>query len=290
VIDGVLTLRASKLDHFRVLRATMQAHYRVPGTVHVIVPDNEVCQVIEAVGMDTRYFVHPESRLLDPCWRGDRADGWHRQQVLKLGAARVVGTAHYLTLDDDVLVVRPVVELDLVARDGRAAASTYRMGSVPHDQRWYRASAALLGRPVPASVMCVTPAVLSTSAVLHGLLPELAAGRPEENAWQARLREALALDQVWTEYSLYRCHLQGAWDRHHVERRLDGNGAWSVEDIRAWDAGKSFCQEDESGADWRFPFTVVQSYLPASLTWEKVRRHLPADVVERTDREFSRTK
>jgi Family of unknown function (DUF6492) len=135
---------------------------------------------------------------------------WQRQQVIKLNAPAMTNARFVLTLDPDVLALRPITR-DLLVPGGRAllepeARSVHR--------RWWRDSADLLdvdpGLERPG--MTVTPAVLST-AVLGELQRRLEAvgGRP----WMDILLTSYC---DWTEYSLYLLAAERAslLSRHHV--------------------------------------------------------------------------
>jgi hypothetical protein len=135
---------------------------------------------------------------------------WQRQQLIKLNAPAMTNARFVLTLDPDVLALKPITR-DLLVPGGRAllepeARSVHR--------RWWRDSADLLdvdpGLQRPG--MNVTPALLSTD-VLGEVQRRLEAvgGRP----WMDILLTSYC---EWTEYSLYLLAAERASlvDRHHV--------------------------------------------------------------------------
>jgi hypothetical protein len=120
---------------------------------------------------------------------------WQRQQIIKLNARAFTAADFVLTLDPDVMAVRPVRREDLV---GGGRALVQPEAREVH-RRWWLDSADLLdvepGLDRPG--MNVTPAVLSTAvlAEVHDRL-ESVAGRP----WMDVLLTSYC---DWTEYTLY---------------------------------------------------------------------------------------
>ena len=120
---------------------------------------------------------------------------WQRQQVIKLNAPAITTARYVLTLDPDVLAVRPIGR-ELLLPGGRAllepeARSVHR--------RWWRDSADLLDVDprLDRPGMNVTPALLSTAVLdaVHQRL-ETVGGRP----WMDVLLTSYC---DWTEYTLY---------------------------------------------------------------------------------------
>ena len=120
---------------------------------------------------------------------------WQRQQVIKLNAPAITGARYVLTLDPDVLAVKPITRERLLP-GGRALLE-------PEPRtvhaRWWRDSADLLDLDpeLERPGINVTPAVLST-AVLEAVQRRLEAvgGRP----WMDVLLTSYC---DWTEYTLY---------------------------------------------------------------------------------------
>jgi Family of unknown function (DUF6492) len=135
---------------------------------------------------------------------------WQRQQVIKLNAPAMTNARFVLTLDPDVLVLKPITR-ELLVPDGRALLEPEARAV---HRRWWRDSADLLdvdpGLDRPG--MTVTPALLST-AVLSELQRRLEAvgGRP----WMDILLTSYC---EWTEYSLYLLAAERASlvARHHL--------------------------------------------------------------------------
>ena len=120
---------------------------------------------------------------------------WQRQQVIKLNSPALTDADYVLTLDPDVLAVRPLTRAALFP-DGRALLE-YEARSI-HPQ-WWRDSADLLdlSADLAAPGMGVTPALLSREVLLavHDRLT--ACGR---RPWMDVLLTSYC---NWTEYTLY---------------------------------------------------------------------------------------
>jgi uncharacterized protein DUF6492 len=202
---------------------------------------------------------------------------WQRQQVIKLNAPALTDADYVLTLDPDVLALRPVTRCSLLP-GGRALLQP-EPRSV-HAQ-WWRDSAALLDVPVDLTApgMGVTPALLSREILLalHERLAECG-GRP----WM----DVLLISYCdWTEYTLYLLAAE------HF-RLLDRHHHWCVEgddrdvtplqvatDASIWDRQAATAHKLErllAGSDPGI-FAVVQSSsgLPAEALTGVVSRYLP---------------
>jgi Family of unknown function (DUF6492) len=135
---------------------------------------------------------------------------WQRQQVIKLNAPAMTNAQFVLTLDPDVLALKPISR-ELLVPDGRALLEP-EARSV--HQRWWLDSADLLdvNPGLERRGMTVTPAVLST-ALLSKVQRRLEAvgGRP----WMEILLTSYC---DWTEYALYLLAAERAAlvERHHL--------------------------------------------------------------------------
>jgi len=276
-LDAVLPLTLADAERARILFASLDRFLEALGTCLVVVPDAQLDELRRAVPRG-RYVLVPETALVPELPRhqalgrlkararvGAPAHGWHVQQLVKLAAADVVGSDFFLTLDADVVCVRPTTIDDLVA-GGRGVAQI----TPPHHPEWNDAAEAILGLPRSERQHGVTPAVLSREGVraLQAHL-ERRAGEP----WRRHLLRRLP----WTEYSLYGTFLEGVgrWDELHVdggEEALYGNGVWIGSQWAEWEPASFF------GSPYEPPFAVVQSAtrIPAAEVWERVARYLGA--------------
>jgi hypothetical protein len=270
-LDAVLPLTLADAARAQILFRSLDRFFGPLRTCFVVVPDREWRAVRGRVPTG-RYEVLPEgmlipelarhqarARLLARLRMGASAHGWHVQQLVKLAAAELVETDVYLTLDSDVICVRPTAYGDLV-RDGRAVAQI----TPPHHPEWNDAAAEILDLPRSGRQHGVTPAVLARDGV-RALQEhvERVSGEP----WRRHLLGRLP----WTEYSLYGTFLEGVgrWDELHVdggEEALYGNGVWIHGQWPEW-APSAFFGRPEAP-----PFTVVQSatWIGPDEVWARV--------------------
>jgi hypothetical protein len=202
---------------------------------------------------------------------------WQRQQIIKLNAPALTDADYVLTLDPDVLTLRPVTRRTLLP-GGRALLQPEPRSRFP---QWWRDSAALLDVPADLTPhgMLLTPALLSREILLalHDRLAECG-GRP----WMDVLLTSYC---NWTEYSLYLLAAEHSvlLDRHHH---------WCVEgddrdvaplqisvDASIWERRTATVDNLErlfSGSDPGI-FGVVQSNtgLPAEMLADVASRHMP---------------
>lgn len=295
-LDAVLPLTAHDVERAQILFRSLEAFFEPLGTCHVVVPDEEVAVVRPRVPGE-RYAVVAESDVVpEISWFRNTArirarlrivgppiHGWFVQQLVKLAAADRVQTPFYLTLDADVVCVRPTRYEDLVP-GGRALVQT----SPPNHPEWNDDAARVLGLPRSGRQYAVTPALLRGDAVaalarhLAGRVDprarELALwlprGRPRQivASWRSYLLRRLP----WTEYAVYGTFVEatGLFDRYHVlggDHAIYGNGVWIESQFDEWDAEATFNRRDG------FCFTVVQSAtrIPPERVWAKVEPHLP---------------
>jgi hypothetical protein len=135
---------------------------------------------------------------------------WQRQQIIKLNAAALTTSPFVLTLDPDVIAVKPIAR-ELLLPGGRAL-----LEPEPREvhRRWWRDSARLLDvDPGPERPgMGVTPALLSTA-----VLDEVQR-RVEEVGGRDWMDVLLTSYCDWTEYTLYllAAERSGLLDRCHL--------------------------------------------------------------------------
>ena len=200
---------------------------------------------------------------------------WQRQQIIKLNAPALTTADFVLTLDPDVMAVKPL-RRDRLVVGGRAILEPEARDV---HRRWWLDSADLLevdaGLERPG--VNVTPALLSTTVLreLHRRLEEVGG-----HAWMDVLLTSYC---DWTEYSLYllaaeRADLVG---QHHVwandpaaPAHLHSNPALSI-----WDAADATPAKVERlfAPDDPGLFGVVQSSsgLSASDVGAVAGRHFP---------------
>ena len=293
-LDAVLPLTEKDLPRFTgILMPTLDRFFVGLGTCWIVVPDAQVHRVRQVV-RTPRYEVVAETELLpELAWSArlrayPSKRGWFVQQLIKLAIAERVRSPYYVTLDADVICVRPTAHEDLVI-DGRGLC---QLDDADHHANWTRWSRRVLQLPAPARPYNVTPAVLSRAAVLElgqhlmarssafwrfvgGWFPEGAAGRRFGTHWTGQLLRKLP----WTEYTLYFGYLDATdrFARHHAllpDRAIHGNDVWFGEDFATWDPSVSF------RSDAPFHFSVVQGWtgIPVAEVAARVRPFLTSSV------------
>jgi hypothetical protein len=295
-LDAVLPLRATDAARAQILFHSVDAFLEPLGICHVVAPDDEVAAVAASIPRHGRYVVHPEGDVIPEIgWFrttarlrerlrivGPPIHGWFVQQLVKLAIWERVETPFYLTLDADVLCVRPTAYDDLVP-GGRALVQT----SPPNHPEWMDDAERVLGLPRSGRQFGVTPALLARDAV-EGLarhLAERASPRARELAsWlpsrgarrvAASWRSSLLRQLPWTEYAVYHTFLEatGLFDRYHVlggDEALYARAVWMESQFDDWPVEEVFDAENP------FFFTVVQSAtrIPPERVLAKVAPHL----------------
>jgi hypothetical protein len=250
-LDAVLPLTAADSARAQILFRSLEGLFEPLGTCYVVVPDGEAATVRAQVP-GGRYAVLRDSDVIPEIGRfrtaarlrarlrlaGPPVHGWYVQQLVKLAIADRVEMPFYLTLDSDVICVRPTRYEDLVV-DGRALVQT----SPPNHPEWNDDAERVLGLARSGRQYGVTPAVLAVDAV-RALAVHLGGA-----TWRKFLLRSLP----WTEYALYHTFLErtGAFDSYHVLGGHDAiysNCVWMESEFEDWDPAAT-----------RTPFSVVQS-------------------------------
>ena len=202
--------------------------------------------------------------------------GIAKHMLVKLAAPSFVGASHYLILDTDLVVCRPI-SIDNLVYNGRAATE-YWAASTP---AWWHASARILSLPegqidLSRPRMFVTPQVLSCDVVssLHFRIESL-----HRQEWVEALLANFPLDSndIWTEYTLYDlwANSQGTFEVHHLSaeesrgpRRLHcmEQSIWMPDQFASWDPGKALRGECEGN------ILVLQSITATSINFDDIRR------------------
>jgi hypothetical protein len=174
----------------------------------------ELTKVLESVTRDPRYRVVDEFTLCPHVIKAAETHGrggWMIQQLIKLEIAQSISSAHYVTLDSDVLCVKPFSHASLIV-DGRSLTNLEyrtdyeRLYSEQHRQHELTtkrerldAAATILGYRRPDVLQHFygeTPVVLHTQSVIE--LTQFLSQRLQQPWTDGLLRR-----QKWTEYSLY---------------------------------------------------------------------------------------
>jgi hypothetical protein len=278
-LDAVLPLLAADLERAVLLRESLDRFAGDISTCWVVAPDDQVDQVAEAFAGGRRWQVVGEGEILGrrrrvrfamfPGGGRPRRGGWYLQQIIKLAACARSEARYCITLDADVIALRPISERE-IAPEGRALTQIEPPPQAhPH---WYDGSARVLNMPRSPWHHAVTPAVLCPG-VCRNLIAYLNARRgPLNRDWISYLMHRAP----WSEYSLYNTYLEGVgdFDRYHFRVEgpvLYGDAVWSLADFAGWNGGRIPGQQPL--------FTLVQS--TTGLSVDEVRSRLrderPAD-------------
>ncbi len=252
------------------------------GQLFIVADEAEIPQIQSALQSFSSIAITfvSEQALVPAFARYPSLRGWRKQQIIKLAASAFVSQPFYLTLDADVICLRPFGYHDLVI-DGRALIQ-YELRS--QHPKWWRSSSRLLNLPADHAHegrgMSVTPAILSKDIVAL-LQQELAVGNVDwverlcrlHRPWHAsnwtlgRLRRS-----KWTEYSLYYlCAMKhGCLDAYHVECQTADLPQYllnhDAHPFEQWDTQATFSPECKG------LFCVVgsKSMLSPQIVWERV--------------------
>jgi hypothetical protein len=273
------------LSRTDILFSSLQA-FAKPGTfssILVVVPPQQVTQIEKALAKwrQLNISVVSEEALLPELARHRQVRGWRKQQLVKLGAYRALDSDFILTLDADVICLKPISKATLLPQ-GKALIQ-YELRS--QHPKWWRSSARLLdtdGQHGDASIgMTITPAILARDllqSVTDALTPDnggtwvdrlcrLHNPRLPSNWTPWRFRRC-----KWTEYSLYYLNAmkQGLLERYHVDcgtadtpQRLITHDSHPFEQ---WDPANSFSDREPA----LFCIVGSKSGLLPSVVWDKV--------------------
>lgn len=188
-----------------------------------------------------RVFCESESAWLDASILDGQ--GWYKQQIVKILAARLLECHGYLCLDSDLLLLKPLRREHLIDAAGRVSVNPQR---AEVHQRWWNASAKILEVVPPEAdqgVIGVTPTMIYTR-----LMANLVTTLEEKlGNWQQHLIK----HKGWTEYTLYWLSCTDAErDSYHQMHTLHRDNVWQVHDADRWDPGDT--PEDS-------PFAVLNS-------------------------------
>ena len=278
-LDAVLPLTRADYERFRILDYSVERFFECLNVLWIVTPDRDYGELSAKIS-NPRYRVLPESELIPELRYYQRISraiaavrlkknqrlGWFIQQLVKLGIAPAVETDFYVTLDADVVCIKPV-KFDALVRDGKGVTNTT---TEDWHAEWYGWAERVLGMKRSGLTYGVTPALFNKMAMLklHGYLtsqtsrPVRAIGRlmPSQSALEAAClswRSYLLRNIPWTEYGLYNTYLENTnqFDQFHFAGGVHAiydtyNSVWFAEHMGNWDPAKA---HDESF------FMVLQS-------------------------------
>lgn len=268
-LDAVLPLLLRDCERAELLFRSLDCHFSALNTCWIVARDNEAAEIRARLRRPDCEVIK-ESDLIPelPAYRwlakkfGRSITGWFVQQIIKFAIAERATTEFFLTLDADVLCLRPTSFPDLV-RDGRAIAQLLDQDLHPD---WYRRAEKLLGCKRPPNTHGVTPAIFSRTAVLELqeylsgriALPLRAAGTLPRGELCASWRSYLIRSIPWTEYSLYHTflHHRRKFDLFH----FDGGPCALYDNKRClWTQDRSETWTFDPNLEGNARFIIVQS-------------------------------
>ncbi len=291
-LDAVLPLTLKDYERFRILSYSIKRFFECLNTLWIVTKNDEYKELSAKID-DSNYHVMPEEEIIPELklyklivrpvvsvrLRKNTQLGWYVQQLVKMGIAPTIETDFYLTLDADVICLRPVRYSDLV-QNGRAIVNTTNEDWHPD---WYKSAEKVLGLPRSGITHGVTPAILSKKAMisLHDYLSSRSniffralsraarSGSLVENlamSWRSYLLRNLP----WTEYALYNTYLEAMnlFEEFHFH-----GGPYAIYDTynSVWDKVNA-CDWDPGRLNENSFFTVVESY--SGLTPEYIMKRI----------------
>ena len=271
---------------FSTLRAFMDP--RLVRVLLILVPESDIAAFSWLDGNGAMPFpvnVVPERTLFEKriFSEGFKPQGYAVQMALKILVGKIVPTPYYLTLDADVMLVRPAAFQDFFNKDGKAM---YNPEPRSAHRSWWESSEKLLNLPSPRSEQESDGGFGVTPALLHKHVSSSVIARLKKthgDSWQKIWLASFGVTQsdgrpmLWSEYTLYWLELLASDRREGGETFRDLYADYSYGDETEGATMKPLCDahnvwyESEVEA-WVFPetppescvFVVVQSTSRAS--------------------------
>ena len=256
------------LDRARMLVYSLGHWWRggEPLKLHIVTQRESVAKVRDSLRADgVQIDLFAEGDLLPYLDDYPQRSGF-KQQLIKIGAHRIVTEPYFLTLDADIICCKPFDETSFLI-DGKGIIDWE-----PRVHLWWPNSADWL-RTVPnldAPGMSVTPEYLSKE-ICAGLEGHLLALNGEEGWFRM-----LGADKIWSEYSLYNLYAE----KQKILSDFHHDAEWSA--LRAmglraqynvWD--RQYESEDitrnfEKNARGTFMVFQSNTHIPPQNIWGRV--------------------
>ncbi|PCK09041.1 MAG: hypothetical protein COA42_06060 [Alteromonadaceae bacterium] len=253
--------------------------------IFVICPDDEMQEIQENLkkhqNYDTLTFVSEDSLVPDAmkikAYDPDGRGGWYFQQVLKIACATLVKTDFYITLDSDVILMKPMQVAQLFSGE----RSFVNVEDKAYYQKMYTEEFAeeeymvKTGRYLRAVEVLELEETERSSVQIFGETP-VTLNKHISNALIAHMSalsdtpwyELLMRQSGWTEYGLYFMFAQktNLLDKYHVVASPDhvldlSRSAWHLSSHyivpRNYDHAHFFGNASENGG----LFLVIQSWI-----------------------------
>jgi len=190
-LDLICPAIGRDLARFEILLASYRRFWRAPGRFHVFVPDSDRAVFAAAIRGLPGVVLRSKREAIGTLPYEMGCAGWFRQQMVKLGAARLVEAPVYCAIDADCFLAAPVTD------DLNEDAIPWQR--VDQDrQEFYRGAAEALGlEDLPARRFLWRPPFFFGTRVVRAALERIEKVHGE--SWQ----EVLARQAVWAEVAVY---------------------------------------------------------------------------------------
>ena len=217
----------------------------------IIAPPSDVEEVrkgVEAFADPLRIRVLADTDLV-PLVEG-MSSGWAKQQILKLAAANVLQTKHFLVFDTDNLMLSPA-GFEQLCPGGRARVTREAFGVHP---RWWRMSARMLRYSFKFDRSFSGPT--TTPQILHTQIARELQREIEIRRGKAPWECLLASYRGWSEYTMAWLYLLTHYDKSDYY-----DEAVPLHRECIWGSADELTPEfvEALFADPEVPFTVLQS-------------------------------
>lgn len=203
-IQAVLPIALRDINRSKILFQSLNTFFDPDSLdlILIIVPDLEPMQ-----GMLSSFPVKFKTKLIaekeiipEEDWKKfNKKEGWIKQQILKIQAAKYITTDFYLCLDADIICIRDTDYSKLI-KNNRPIANIELKS---YHKKWWNNSNKILKIPKSTSKngIGVTPSILITNEVL-GLIKYL------ETIYKQPFVKTLCKKKGWTEYTLYWLYIE----------------------------------------------------------------------------------
>lgn len=204
----------------------------------ILVPFKDISltkKLLEEITLDKRYLILSEEKVLDRFnidIKKLKVSGWITQQLLKLAISQYIKTEYYITLDNDILCVKPS-SYDILIKDKKALLGvenkkdyenlyTNSFAKIENSikSERYNNSSKLLGYTRKSkdinTFYSETPVILNKK-VVKDLLIFL--DKKHNTSWLKTLQKS----KGWTEYGIYFCFLEMTNDLENIYKLSNSN-------------------------------------------------------------------
>ena len=223
-IQAVLPVSLKDINRSKILLQSLNTFFDPDSLdkILIIVPEIEPMKSMLSsfpLKFKTRLLIEKEI-IPEKDWKKfNKKDGWIKQQILKIQAAKYITTDFYLCLDADIICFKDTDYSKLI-KNNRPIANIELKS---FHQKWWNKSHKVLKTPKTNSKngIGVTPSILITNEVL-GLIKHL------EASYKQSFIKTLCQKKGWTEYTLYWLYLEFCTNKnlYKHDEILYGESIW----------------------------------------------------------------